>query len=99
MAWSVKSVNTWTPYKAWSPSRPLESAYTFQCYHNNNAYLDNNVSSFIEEVGLSRTVFHLKYPKGTRMSRPPLGLVRLLILHVYWSVLGGIGMDFDLLWI
>jgi hypothetical protein len=28
-----------------------------------------------------------------------LGLVRLLILHVYWSVLGGIGMDFDLLWI
>jgi hypothetical protein len=29
----------------------------------------------------------------------PLWLVRLLILHVYWSVLGGIGMDFDLLWI
>jgi hypothetical protein len=28
-----------------------------------------------------------------------LGLVRLLILHVYWSVLSGIEMDFDLLWI
>jgi hypothetical protein len=27
------------------------------------------------------------------------GLVRLLILHVYWSVLGEIKMDFDLLWI
>jgi hypothetical protein len=31
--------------------------------------------------------------------RPPLGLVRLLILHVYWSVLSEIEMYFDLLWI
>jgi hypothetical protein len=35
----------------------------------------------------------------TLESDTTLGLVRLLILHVYWSVLGGIVVDFDLLWI
>jgi hypothetical protein len=41
-------------------------------------------------------IFRSFFKAGLRL---PLGFVRLLIFHVDWSVLGRIGMYFDLLWI
>lgn len=42
---------------------------TFKCYHDNNTYLGDSASRSIEEVGLSRTMLHLQYPRNKRVSR------------------------------